>query len=246
MDDKLAETFNERELAEILDYFRKAYDSDYDRKIMFSDRVSALCPEGCTNFGTYRTKDCIIGTDVKSVLVMCDVVLDGSVLDYIVKLKSDHPWLEVLHASCLRCSDDVLGLDDYFVRVTWAKDWAARQYSLKLYDSMADRFEPYEALCPVELRALDLFTEYNDVYGILYNFFKVTNDSRRSKISYFARRYDERFGCKRLVELCDKLDPSHTFEDLMSIEPRYVYAEESEHNSLDMVEDICRLYYDVG
>ncbi|MBD5583639.1 MAG: hypothetical protein HDQ88_00945 [Clostridia bacterium] len=246
MDDKMPKAFDVKERDEMLSYFREVYESDYDRKIMYSDRVSVLCPEDCKNFGTYRLKDCIIGTDIKSILVVCDVILDGSVLDYVMKLESDHPWLETVHVSCLRCSDDVPRLDDRFVRVKWCKGWAARRYSLKLFDCVSDSFEPYEMLQPVEIRALDLFTEYNDVYGILYNFFKVTNDARFSKISYFARRYDERFGCARLVELCDKLDVLRIFDDLMSIEPGYVYAGDGERDTLDLVRDVCRMYYDVG
>lgn len=239
----LRDVFGEKEYNEIMTYFREVYESDYDRKIMFSERVSILCPENYTTFGTYRLRDCVIGTDIKSVLIVCDVILDGSVFDYVMTLKHSFPWLECIQVSCLRCSDMIIGLDDYFVRVTWGKGYMVRQYSLKLFDSVSDVFDAPEVCHPVEKRALDLFTEYNDVYSILYNFFRVTNDSRLYWIQEFAKIYDDRLGCPRLVELCHKLDASRTFEDLMSIEPARVYADDNEIETLPGVIDVCKSYY---
>lgn len=68
------------------------------------------------------------------------------------------------------------------------------------------------------LRAL--FSAYSDVYAPLSRFFDVTYETRKAKIMEFARYFNGKYDCPRIVEFVDKICFDTFFADITTISPK--------------------------
>lgn len=220
------EALSDREFKRILELFECFLVAPSDAKLLFGERIKRLYDVFVWKYApaTISGPICTNVTDIpqtaKRILICTDVIFDGSIYETISELQKQNPEI-VCTVWCLFCSDGFTECDllnEYMGHARYGKPYQCREFSYRLAQATG-------IYVPEDKRALDLFFEYRDVYGILYTFFLYTHDYRQNEIHKFADFLEKRYGSfcpPRFREFIYKLDYNSLFADLMAIPPKMV------------------------